>query len=577
MKNCRLALLMMFLLCNSVLVAGNKDIHHVALWGGAGYSGLVNNSENAKYIGGGGGLIGVGYEYHWQRLMLNVGPEFRIFSSRDKVTFPYPYDVNLIADGASQVKHYKFGEDFSENHVVGQIALPILLGAQFDYVYFLAGVKLGYTVFGTYSQSGTLSTSLTDEYAYDPDWKNMPNNGLFTDQEYAAKGSNKYGFDAILSAEVGVNLNPFFSSAWNKANEKADRPWRMRVAVFLDYGIKNLSVSQNAPMAQPDEKEMTTISLHRSDWATSRLNSLLVGVKFTALLQMNKPKKERPALPKAFFYTYDQQTQTGLAASQVLINYDDPKRRPTRRTTNAKGWTSQGLPVGHYTIDATHDGYYETKGLDLYQTEEGDTLLIALKPYPPFTYTVVDDSTSNLLASKISFTPVGGGDVILAATDTVTTANTIALPFGKVFAVRVEATNHFAVVDTIKNLSDTKTYRLRPFEKKKPIILHNLFFATNETKILPQSEAGLQDLFTLLNENPKIRIRITGHTDNVGNDRDNQILSEGRAQSIRQEMIDRGISPTRIEAEGKGETMPIDTNDTEEGRQNNRRVEFVVL
>ena len=107
--------------------------------------------------------------------------------------------------------------------------------------------------------------------------------------------------------------------------------------------------------------------------------------------------------------------------------------------------------------------------------------------------------------------------------------------------------------------------------------MHNLFFATNETKILPQSEAGLQDLFTLLNENPKIRIRITGHTDNVGNDRDNQILSEGRAQSIRQEMIDRGISPTRIEAEGKGETMPIDTNDTEEGRQNNRRVEFVVL
>lgn len=577
MKQLRLYTLILFLLGSTILTAGNKDIHHVAMWGGVDYSGLVNNSDNAKFIGGGGGLIGVGYEYHWQQLMLSVGPEFRIFSSRDNVTFPYTYDVNRIVDGAAQTKHYTFGPEFHENHVIGQIALPVLIGAQFNYVYFLAGVKLGYTVLGSYSQSGTLTTSLTDEMAYDPEWINMPNHGLLSDQDYSSKGKNNYGFDATLSAEVGVNLNPFLSSAWNKENEKAERPWRMRVAVFLDYGLKNLSVSENAPMAQPDENEMTTISLHRSDWATSRLNSLLVGVKFTALLQMNKPKKERPALPKAFFHTYDQQTNTGLAATQLVITYDDPKHRPTRRTTNSKGITYQGLALGHYTVQASHEGYYDTKALDFDHQEEGDTLHIALKPYPPFTYTVREDSTNNLLASKVSFTPLSGGDVITAATDTIVTANTIALPFGKIFVVRVEAANHFAVVDTIKNLSDTKTYHLRAFEKKKPIILHNLFFATNETKILPISEPGLQDLYTILNENPKIRIRITGHTDNVGNDRDNQILSEGRAQSVRQEMIDRGISPSRIEAEGKGETMPIDTNDTEEGRQNNRRVEFVVL
>ncbi len=291
MKQLRLYTLILFLLGSIILTAGNKDIHHVAMWGGVGYSGLVNHSDNAKFIGGGGGLIGVGYEYHWQQLMLSVGPEFRIFSSRDNVTFPYTYDVNRIVDGAAQTKHYTFGEEFHENHVVGQIALPVLIGAQFNYVYFLAGVKLGYTVLGSYSQSGTLTTSLTDEMAYDPEWINMPNHGLLSDQDYSSKGKNNYGFDATLSAEVGVNLNPFLSSAWNKANEKAERPWRMIVALFLDYGLKNLSISENAPMAQPDENEMTTISLHRSDWATSRLNSLLVGVKFTALLQMNKPKK----------------------------------------------------------------------------------------------------------------------------------------------------------------------------------------------------------------------------------------------------------------------------------------------
>jgi OOP family OmpA-OmpF porin len=81
----------------------------------------------------------------------------------------------------------------------------------------------------------------------------------------------------------------------------------------------------------------------------------------------------------------------------------------------------------------------------------------------------------------------------------------------------------------------------------------------------------------LLAENPEIRIRITGHTDNVGSDRANQKLSEGRANSVRDDLIKRGISADRIEAEGKGESQPITTNDTEEGRAQNRRVEFVIL
>lgn len=68
-----------------------------------------------------------------------------------------------------------------------------------------------------------------------------------------------------------------------------------------------------------------------------------------------------------------------------------------------------------------------------------------------------------------------------------------------------------------------------------------------------------------------------GHTDNVGKDAANQRLSEGRAQAVREDLIKRGIDASRIEAEGYGETRPIDTNDTEEGRQNNRRVEVEVL
>ena len=86
----------------------------------------------------------------------------------------------------------------------------------------------------------------------------------------------------------------------------------------------------------------------------------------------------------------------------------------------------------------------------------------------------------------------------------------------------------------------------------------------------------MEDLATFLNENEGVTIRITGHTDNVGTDEANQKLSEGRANAVKKELIRRGVDPDRMEAEGKGESEPVATNDTEEGRQLNRRVEFTI-
>jgi len=108
-------------------------------------------------------------------------------------------------------------------------------------------------------------------------------------------------------------------------------------------------------------------------------------------------------------------------------------------------------------------------------------------------------------------------------------------------------------------------------------VVKNLFFATNKTRILPTSEGALQDLYMYLARNPQVRIRIIGHTDNVGKDEANQKLSEGRAEAVKKDLIERGLTPDRLESEGRGESQPIDTNDTEEGRQNNRRVEIEIL
>ena len=80
-----------------------------------------------------------------------------------------------------------------------------------------------------------------------------------------------------------------------------------------------------------------------------------------------------------------------------------------------------------------------------------------------------------------------------------------------------------------------------------------------------------------MNENPQVRIRIIGHTDNVGSDEANRKLSEGRANAVKDDIVGRGIDTQRIETIGKGESEPVASNDTEEGRAQNRRVEFVIL
>lgn len=124
---------------------------------------------------------------------------------------------------------------------------------------------------------------------------------------------------------------------------------------------------------------------------------------------------------------------------------------------------------------------------------------------------------------------------------------------------------------------DTIYYGEQVIQKGDTVVLQNLYFATNKVNVLPSSREALDELYVFLDENPDMRIRITGHTDNTASREYNLRLSKGRAEAVKQEMIKRGIEPERIETDGKGMDEPVADNSTEEGRQQNRRVEFVVL
>lgn len=112
---------------------------------------------------------------------------------------------------------------------------------------------------------------------------------------------------------------------------------------------------------------------------------------------------------------------------------------------------------------------------------------------------------------------------------------------------------------------------------EKSFVLDQVFFATGQSEILPSSFEQLDKLVNYLKENPTIEIQIEGHTDTVGDSTLNKKLSLDRAFRVREYLISKGISGKRLKFSGKGDTEPLVSNDTEENRQKNRRVEFKII
>ena len=135
------------------------------------------------------------------------------------------------------------------------------------------------------------------------------------------------------------------------------------------------------------------------------------------------------------------------------------------------------------------------------------------------------------------------------------------------------------------DLTDVKNYRemngtdlkLIPLEEGQIGRLTNLFFDTGKAELRPESSPELDRITLTFNENPKLIMEIGGHTDNVGGDEPNKKLSQDRADSVREYLIGKGIEPDRVQTKGYGESKPVASNETEEGRQTNRRVEFKIL
>ncbi|MGW8315394.1 MAG: OmpA family protein [Bacteroidales bacterium] len=187
------------------------------------------------------------------------------------------------------------------------------------------------------------------------------------------------------------------------------------------------------------------------------------------------------------------------------------------------------------------------------------------------------------LVAKLSFMDAGTGrEEAFTLSDTAGNY-TVRLPEGKVYGVEINAAGYLYYLDVLdlsyaSNLVKTAlNFYLRPVEVGAKVVLENIYFETGKAVLRPESTDALDQVFRFMENNPSVRLEISGHTDNTGSLRINQKLSRDRAKAVVDWLVGRGITAERLEYEGYADTQPVAPNNTAEGRTKNRRVEFKVI
>ncbi|MCX6307012.1 MAG: OmpA family protein [Bacteroidetes bacterium] len=171
-----------------------------------------------------------------------------------------------------------------------------------------------------------------------------------------------------------------------------------------------------------------------------------------------------------------------------------------------------------------------------------------------------------------------------ASSDKVTGAFLLVLPTEKNYALNVSregylffSDNFFLTGTNLQGKPFLKNIPLKPIKIGETVVLKNIFFDTDKYILKDESLAELQKLIGFIRDNPKLKIEISGHTDNVGSAEHNLELSRNRANAVCEFLIQHNIAKTALSYAGYGFSQPIDVNTTEQGRANNRRTEFKVV
>lgn len=197
---------------------------------------------------------------------------------------------------------------------------------------------------------------------------------------------------------------------------------------------------------------------------------------------------------------------------------------------------------------------------------------------------ITDDRSGNPLDAIITITDHSSGKEVASFSSNVESGKYLAsLSSGKNYGITVKRerylfhSENFNIPVSEDNNEVVKNIGLKRIEVGNKVVLNNVFYDFNKAIIRSESFSELNLLVKLMEENPDIRIELSSHTDNKGGEKYNLDLSQKRSQAVLDYLVSKGVQKTRLEARGYGFSQPISSNDTEEGRQMNRRTEFKIL
>jgi len=196
---------------------------------------------------------------------------------------------------------------------------------------------------------------------------------------------------------------------------------------------------------------------------------------------------------------------------------------------------------------------------------------------------VINSKTSEPVEASVLYERLPSGEEAGSARSNPTTGiYKITLPGGFLYGFRAEVAGFISVNDNI-DARNVKHYQeiernleLVPIKKGETVRLNNIFFDYNKYELKEESFPELDRIVSMMNENPKMKIKITGHSDSIGGTFYNLNLSNKRAKAVMDYLVSKNVSKKRLSYKGYGLSKPLANNDTEEGREKNRRVEFII-
>jgi outer membrane protein OmpA-like peptidoglycan-associated protein len=238
--------------------------------------------------------------------------------------------------------------------------------------------------------------------------------------------------------------------------------------------------------------------------------------------------------------------------------------------------TSDGKKA-YYSLDRSQDDKFRRAKIVAIDVPE--SLQAKFKATSFLKGTVYDAQTKQKLQADIELVALKNNEMLgKISSDAQTGSYTTVLTGGGTYGVFVSKKGYFFKslnFDFTDKIGSDKIIDipLEPIKKEAKEILNNIFFESAKWDLKPESTTELDKLVALLKANPTLPIEISGHTDDVGKESDNLILSQKRAKSVLDYLVLKGVNPLKIKSEGYGKTRPFLPNNSDENRKLNRRIE----